>query len=243
MEVNIPEGLTHQTPQYIASWLSRNNFNCVRLTYSIDLALNPNYSVKTSFSNAASTTGVSALNNLYTTALAKNSWLGSSTTLGAFAQVIQALQAQNIMVILDNHVSKASWCCSQTDGNGWFKSGSGDSDSQYFDVTNWQNGLKAMAQFAKSYSNVIGMSLRNELRPTSSSTAIQQEWATRVQAAAAGIYQTNPNLLIIIGGINYALDLSWLYSTPLDRSAFPNRVVWEVHWCMFHMAHRSTSRY
>jgi endoglucanase len=201
------------------------------LTYSIDLATDPNVSVQQSFANAASTTGYSALNTLYTQAAAKNSWLTSSTTLGAFDQVISALGAQGVMVILDNHVSKASWCCSESDGNGWFKSGSGDADSKYFDVTQWMAGHKAMATFAKSHSNVIGMSLRNEFRPTSDNSAAQSLWAKNVQAAAAAIYNTNPNLLIMIGGLNYAVDLSFLYNSPLDRSAFPNRVVWEFHWC------------
>ena len=32
-----------------------------------------------------------------------------------------ALARANIMVILDNHVSRADWCCSETDGNGlWY---------------------------------------------------------------------------------------------------------------------------
>jgi endoglucanase len=195
------------------------------------MALSPNTSVSQSFANAASSTGQSGLNTLYTQAIAKNSWLASSTTRGAFGQVISALGAQGVMVILDNQVSKASWCCSQTDGNGWFKSGAGDADSQYFDVNNWMAGLKAMATFAKTYPNVVGMSLRNEMRPTSDSSATQAVWATNVKAGAAAIYAANSNLLIVIGGLNYALDLSWLYSSPLDRSSFPNRVVWEFHWC------------
>jgi endoglucanase len=237
MQVNIPEGLTHQTPEYLASWLAKNGFNCVRLTYSIDLALNPNYSVQTSFKNAASSTGVSAVANLYNTAVAKNSWLSSSTTIGAFGRVISALNSQGVMVILDNHVSRASWCCGGSDGNGWFKSGNGDANTKYFDVNDWVNGLKAMAQFSKSYPNVVGMSLRNEFRPASGGSAIQQEWATRVKQAATAIYQTNSNLLIMIGGISYALDLSWLYNAPLDRSQFPNRVVWEAHWCKYSTIH------
>jgi endoglucanase len=36
-------------------------------------------------------------------------------------------------------------------------------------------------------------------------------------------------LLIVIGGVNYATDLSYLYSDPLDRSTFANRTVWEFH--------------
>jgi endoglucanase len=174
------------------------------------------------------------LSGVYTTAVAKNSWLASSTTLGAFTQVIQALAAQNIMVVFDNQASTAGWCCSQTDGNGWWNDGTGtatSADSQYFDVNNWMNGLKAMATYAKSFPNVIGMSIRNELRPTSSGTAVQQDWATHVKAAAQAIYQANPNLLIMVGGISYDTTLSWLYNTPLDRSTFANRVVWEVHWC------------
>jgi endoglucanase len=245
LEVNIPEGLQYQTPSYIASWLARNSFNCVRLTYSIDLALDPNVSVQTSFANAATKTGASGLNGLYSTAASKNPWLASSTTLGAFTQVIQALAAQNILVILDNQMSSAGWCCSQTDGNGWFNDGTATTaDSQYFNVANWMAGLKAMATYAKAYPNVVGMSVRNELRPTSSGTAIQQDWATHVKAAAAAIYQANPNLLVMIGGISYDLDLSWLYSTPLDRSSFANRTVWEVHWCkcgnLVSMTERST---
>jgi endoglucanase len=232
LEVNIPEGLTHQTPAYIAAWLAKNNFNCVRLTYSIDLATDPNVSVKTSFANAAAKTGASGLTASYTTALAKNSWLGSSTTLGAFTQVIQALAAQNVMVVLDNQMSSAGWCCSQTDGNGWFADGTDTAaNSQAFNVANWMAGLKAMAAYAKAYPNVVGMSVRNEMRPTTSTAAIKQDWATHVKAAAAAIYSANPNLLVMVGGISYDLDLSWLYSTPLDRSSFANRTVWEAHWC------------
>jgi hypothetical protein len=69
------------------------------------------------------------------------------------------------------------------------------------------------------------------MRPTTSTAAIKQDWATHVKAAAAAIYGANPNLLVMIGGISYDLDLSWLYSTPLDRSSFANRTVWEAHWC------------
>lgn len=45
---------------------------------------------------------------------------------------------QQIYVHLDNHVSKAIWCCSNTDGNSWF----GDT---YFNVSNWQRGIAYMA--------------------------------------------------------------------------------------------------
>ncbi|KAJ2964720.1 hypothetical protein NQ176_g10774 [Zarea fungicola] len=40
LEVNVPEGLHKQPVNYIASWIANQGFNCVRLTYSIDMALN-----------------------------------------------------------------------------------------------------------------------------------------------------------------------------------------------------------
>lgn len=61
------------------------------------------------------------------------------------------------MVILDNHISKPGWCCSNSDGNGFF----GD---KYFDPDVWIQGLTKMATMFNGTSNVVGMSLRNELR-------------------------------------------------------------------------------
>jgi hypothetical protein len=56
----------------------------------------------------------------------------------AFDAVAAELAAQNIYLHLDNHVSKAMWCCSLTDGNSWF----GDT---YFDTNQWIRGLLYMA--------------------------------------------------------------------------------------------------
>lgn len=63
----------------------------------------------------------------------------------------------NIMVILDNHISKPGWCCSQFDGNGFF----GD---LYFNPDLWLTGLTKMATMFNTTTNVVAMSLRNELR-------------------------------------------------------------------------------
>ena len=49
------------------------------------------------------------------------------------------------------------WCCSNTDGNGFF----GDA---LFDPDVWVDGLTKMATMFAAVPNVVGMSLRNELR-------------------------------------------------------------------------------
>jgi len=71
--------------------------------------------------------------------------------------VVTTLGNNDVMVILDNHLTKPGWCCANDDGNGFF----GD---QFFDPTVWVAALNKMAATFNGVSNVVGMSLRNELR-------------------------------------------------------------------------------
>ena len=71
--------------------------------------------------------------------------------------VVNNLGANNLMAILDNHISKPGWCCGLNDGNGFF----GD---EYFNVDVWLKGLSRVAAMFRGVPNVVGISLRNELR-------------------------------------------------------------------------------
>ena len=54
-------------------------------------------------------------------AVAANPALKGKRAMEVMDAVIEALAKAKIMVILDNHVSRADWCCSETDGNGlWY---------------------------------------------------------------------------------------------------------------------------
>ncbi|TFK24827.1 glycosyl hydrolase family 5 protein/cellulase [Coprinopsis marcescibilis] len=235
METNIPEGLQAQPVANIAAWIANNRFNCVRLTFSIDLALNPNFAVSTSFNNAAGSAGVplASMQGLYNRALEKNPWLGNSTTRGAFARVIQELASRNVLVILDNHVSRASWCCGTSDGNGWWASASGynANNSRFFDTNNWLNGLRAMASFSAAHPNVVGIGLRNEVRAVGSQDGNNHaDWYNLMGRGGEAVRQGNSNLLIIVGGVGYATDLSYLGNRPLDRAIFgQDKLVYEYH--------------
>ncbi|KAF8303374.1 glycoside hydrolase [Clavulina sp. PMI_390] len=233
MEANVPEGLQHKPVAYIASWIAKAGFNCVRLTYSIDMALSPTMSVQTSFANGGVNSGAGAgsLDGLYAQAVVQNPFLATSTVLGAFGAVINALDAVGVKVILDNHVSRAQWCCDLNDGNGWWDEASSSlfsANSQYFITADWVAGLSAMATWAAGYDAVIGMSIRNELReiPVVESGS---PWYTYAPKGATAIHTANPDLLIMMGGHLGDTDLSMLRSNPLDRSAWPNKVVWEYH--------------
>lgn len=71
--------------------------------------------------------------------------------------VVSNLADSNIMVILDNQITKPGWCCSKLDDNGFF----GD---KFFDPEEWLEALTKMATLFRGSTNVVGMSLRNELR-------------------------------------------------------------------------------
>ncbi|KAF3064666.1 putative cellulase family protein [Daldinia childiae] len=234
-EANLPEGLNKQSIDYIADFIHQQGFNCVRLTYSIDHALNPDVLVSDSFVNAASAANVSAtdMNSMYSQVAEKNPFVNGATTRAVFESVIAALWKRGVMTILDNHVSKASWCCNIDDGNGWWDEGFGYNDwnSRFFKTQDWLNGLQAMATWSVSQPGVIGMSLRNEVREwLLQGTNGRADWYDYMTQGAQRVHGANPDLLIIIGGTQSATDLTHLrVNKSLDFSGWQGKHVWEWH--------------
>jgi endoglucanase len=76
-------------------------FNCVRLVYSLELYIeNP----------LVENSSVSA-----------NPQLFGLTGMEVFDKTVESLANAGVMVILNNHISDAKWCCDLTDGNGmWY---------------------------------------------------------------------------------------------------------------------------
>ena len=71
--------------------------------------------------------------------------------------VISALAKARLMVILDNHVSRADWCCSETDGNGlWYNAD--------YPEDKWLEIRDRIARRYRGQPWVVGADLRNELR-------------------------------------------------------------------------------
>ncbi|EHA50849.1 hypothetical protein MCOR27_010900 [Pyricularia oryzae] len=235
MEVNIPEGLHKQPVDFLAEWVANAGFNCVRLTYSTDMALNPGLMVSDSFRAAAPAAGVSAesMSDMYNTAVSKNPWLESASIIDAHAKVVDALWSKGVMTILDNHVSRASWCCNLDDGNGWWAEAPGynDNNSRFFKTNEWLAGLQAMASWAQGHKGVVGMGVRNEIREflTQGTFNGRQDWYDQVSAAARLIHSTHPDVLILIGGTLSSTDLSHVRSRPLDVSEWKEKHVWEWH--------------
>ncbi|CAL5438421.1 unnamed protein product [Camellia sinensis] len=134
--------------------------------------------------------------------------------------VVSSIGDNNVMVILDNHISKPGWCCSKFDGSGFV----GD---QYFNPDLWMKGLTMMASLFKGTSNVVGMSLRNELRGPKENV---NDWY--MQKGAEVVHAVNPDVLVILSGLSFDKDLSFLLNRPMNLT-FIGKLVFEVHWYGF----------
>ncbi|KAI0480420.1 glycoside hydrolase family 5 protein [Xylariaceae sp. FL0804] len=243
LEANLPEGLNKKSVEYIADQVAGNGFNCVRLTYSIDHALAPNVTVEDSFTNAAAAAGVNAttMQAMYPAVVQNNPWAANATQQDAYAKVISTLWDRGVMTILDNHVSRAQWCCNLTDGNGWWDEGFGYNalNSRYFNTQNWLDGLEAIATFAGTQTGVVGMSLRNEVRQLLLQGTLggSDDWYTFMGQGAARVHGANADLLILIGGTESATDLTQLRGASglgnLDWSGWAGKHVWEWHAYQF----------
>lgn len=141
-ETMIPEGLQYSSIKDIVAWFPKLGLNSVRLTFAIEMvddiySNNPNQTLEKSFLNAlGQTNGTKVLDQV----LAYNPQFTKSTTrLQVWDAVGKELSSQGIIIHLDNHVSKAFWCCGTDDGNGWF-------GEKYFNIVNWQRGLAYMTK-------------------------------------------------------------------------------------------------
>ncbi|UJR34725.1 hypothetical protein I4U23_027502 [Adineta vaga] len=217
METLVPEGLQHNSIDAIVTLIQGMNFNCVRLTYSIDLTRSSNLTVRQSFARLSLASALIGFNT-------HNPTLMDVSVSDVFDAVLDALARQNLLVLLDNHVSKAKWCCSGNDGNGFW----GD---RYFDADQWINGLRFMATKTINRHHVIAMSLRNELRGSKSTQTDWYHYMLRgIQEAIAHI---NPQLLIVVSGLNYDLDLSFIRYLPIQAlvpQSIRDKIVYEGHW-------------
>ncbi|CAF3881155.1 unnamed protein product [Rotaria magnacalcarata] len=217
METLMPEGLQHNSIDNIVLIIKQMNMTCVRLTYSIDVTRSSNLTVYQSLSRLNLTFALQGFMN-------NNPSLINSTVSNLFDTVLDTLGKYNILVLFDNHVSKAMWCCSDFDGNGFW----GD---RYFDVEQWIDGLKFMANKTIDRPYVIAMSLRNELRGVRQN---QPDWYHNVvRGILEAISFVNPRLLIVISGLNYDLNLSFIRSLPVQNLvpiSIRKKIVYEAHW-------------
>ncbi|KAJ3675307.1 hypothetical protein LUZ60_004349 [Juncus effusus] len=218
LEPAAAEGLNKQPVDCIASKIADSGFNCVRLTWAVYMVTNDSFESIT-LRESLERIG---LNEVVAEVKINNPDLLDLTLIQVFQEVVAALARNNLMIILDNQLSKPGWCCSKHDGNGFF----GDI---YFDTDEWLRGLKTMAIMFNNTPNVVGMSLRNELRGPKQNFTL---WYRYMQEGAEAVHSTNPNLLVILSGLDYDKDLTFLSLKQVNLS-FSSKLVFEQHWYGF----------
>lgn len=200
----IPYGLNYHSPEVISQRLVELGLNSVRLTYADELVRDdpvPDPAQIAGWPEAA-----------------------SMTSMEVFDGVVQALTDAGLLVILNNHMSDAGWCCNDDDGNGlWY--------NPRFSEQEWIDHWVALAQRYADNPLVIGADLRNEPRQGAlwSATADPAfDWPSAAEKCAAAVHQVRPDWLIFVEGVNYAAKLLGVQERPVVLTV-PNKLVYSVH--------------
>ena len=156
-------------------------------------------------------------------AMAANPALKGKRALEVLDLTVDALVREGLYVILDNHVSRADWCCFEGDGNALWH-------SPAYPEQRWLADWRFMARRYRHQPGVIGADLRNELRfgATWGGKDPAFDWHAAAQRGGNAILAENPNLLIFVEGIDYALDLSGFARLPVKLKV-PDRLVYSAH--------------
>lgn len=137
--------------------------------------------------------------------------------------VITALAQAHIMVILDNHVSRADWCCSEKDGNGlWYNA--------EYPERQWLADWQTMARRYQGQRWVVGADLRNELRSgaTWGGADPRLDWHAAAQRGGNAVLAVNPRLLIMVEGPEYSTNFAGFDKLPVELSV-AHRLVYSPH--------------
>ncbi len=137
--------------------------------------------------------------------------------------VIDALASAHIMVILDNHVSRADWCCSETDGNGlWYNA--------EYPETKWLADWETIVRRYQHQPWVIGADLRNELRSGAAwgGTDPKLDWHAAAERGGNAVLAANPRLLIMVESPDYSTNFVGFDKLPV-RLKVQQRLVYSPH--------------
>ncbi|XP_042038537.1 glycosyl hydrolase 5 family protein-like [Salvia splendens] len=218
LEPMIAEGVEKKPVSEIARKITASGFNCVRFTWATHMFTRPEYrNLKVSesldkYNLSAARDGI----------VRNNPHILNMTVVELHKAVVDELGRNKLMVVLDNHIGRPGWCCSDNDGNGFFN----DPD---FNPWEWERGLVTVAKAYLGNPAVVGMSLRNELR---GSRQNELNWYQYMRVGANLVHNQNPDVLVIVSGLSYAGNLAFLKSQPLDHIP-SNKSVYEGHWYSF----------
>ena len=137
--------------------------------------------------------------------------------------VVDALAKAHIMVILDNHMSRADWCCSEKDGNGlWYNAD--------YPESKWLADWRRIVGRYKHERWVIGADLRNELRSGAAwgGADPKLDWHAAAERGGNAVLAVNPRLLIVVESPDYSTNFAGFDELPV-RLKVADRLVYSPH--------------
>ncbi len=133
-------------------------------------------------------------------AVTANPELEGKTPLQVYDAVVRALTDAGLAVILNNHTNTTRWCCGVDGNERWNASRSDET---------WENDWLFMACRYRDNPRVVGADLYNEVRRSvwddpNWGLGDRHDWFAASQRAGDRILtEANPDLLIIVEGINW----------------------------------------
>ncbi|WP_246613033.1 glycoside hydrolase family 5 protein [Paractinoplanes bogorensis] len=132
--------------------------------------------------------------------LAANPQLKGKTPLAVYDAVVAALTGAGLAVVLNNHTNTTRWCCGVDGNERWNTSQS---------AQQWEDTWLTMVRRYRDNPRVVGADLYNEVRRTvlddpNWGWGNDHDWFAASQRLGDRILrEANPNLLIIVEGINW----------------------------------------
>ncbi|KAL7817808.1 glycoside hydrolase [Trichoderma gracile] len=207
-ELFVPGGLDVQHRNVIAETIKKMGFNSVRLPYADELVMR----------NPVIEPGL----------VLANPDLQGLRALDIFEAVTTALTDAGIAVIINNHITRATWCCGADPCDaGWANDHLGPLCAVKQTEEEWiQHWGEVMGRFVHN-PLVIGADLRNEVRGLWG-TMPWSKWAAAAEKCGNRLLKMKPDWLIIVEGTESANDVSGALDRPV-RLDVENRVVYSAH--------------
>lgn len=201
-------GLNVQHRDEIAQTIRRLGFNSVRLPYADEL--------------------VTANPIVDDEMLTANPDLAGRRALDIFAEVTRSLTAAGIVVIVNNHITSATWCCGADPCDaGWANDHLGPVCRVRQTEEDWIRNWETIMRPHIDDPLVVGADLRNEVRGLWG-TMPWATWAAAAERCGNRLLAMNPDWLIVVEGTESANDVSGARSRPV-RLDVDNRLVYSAH--------------
>ncbi|KAK8082239.1 endoglucanase e1 protein [Apiospora saccharicola] len=207
-ELYIPGGLDVKHRSVIAKTIRNMGFNSVRMPYSDEMVmLNP---------------------HILPHLLTANPDLAGLRALEVFEACVKALTDEGIAVIINNHITSATWCCGADPCDaGWANDHLGPlcrvSQSEEDWIQHWETVMRLFLDNPR----VIGADLRNEVRGVWG-TMTWDRWATAAEKCGNRLLKMNDGWLIVVGGTESNNDIHGA-ATRQVKLDVENRLVYTAH--------------